>query len=191
MTHQQAFFNKLGSEGKVFSKRLYPSALTLDFCLVLGLLHAHIEDSEGFVASVPGVVDDSQSGRLGGYEDSRLASGDWHRLTQRIFIFQRRGQTLAADHLATHQMTDIPRNALQPDLFAQQGCGNREHTRTDRRWKHTKTNTFGLKSSFSLVPATIHFLSGETRRTLTLKLSHIIKLDFLVRVELASVHTDP
>lgn len=55
----------------------------------------------------------------------------------------------------------------------------------------TTRNTFGLKSLLSLVPAVIHFLSGETRSMLTLKVSHTIMLDFLVKVESASVHRDP
>lgn len=37
----------------------------------------------------------------------------------------------------------------------------------------------------------IHFLSGETTSTLTLKVSHTIMLDFLVKAEPAKVHTDP
>lgn len=37
----------------------------------------------------------------------------------------------------------------------------------------------------------MHFLSGDTRSTLTLKLSHTITLDVLVKAEPASVHTDP
>lgn len=59
------------------------------------------------------------------------------------------------------------------------------------RLSNTTRNTFGLKSSLSLVPAVIHFLSRETRRVLTLKESHTITLDFLVKAESASVHTDP
>lgn len=61
-----------------------------------------------------------------------------------------------------------------------------------RKHKPKKSrNTFGLKSSLSLVPAVIQFLSGETRSMLTLKVSHTVRLDFSVRVESASVHTDP
>lgn len=76
----------------------------------------------------------------------------------------------------------------------------RQHTRTYQSRKRNKNevvsqkkqkNTFGLKSSLSLVPATIHFLSGETRSMLTLKVSHTITLDILVNAESASVHTDP
>lgn len=52
-------------------------------------------------------------------------------------------------------------------------------------------HTFGLESLLSLVPAAIHLLSGETRSMLTLKLSHTIILDFLVKTESCSVHTDP
>ena len=55
----------------------------------------------------------------------------------------------------------------------------------------TTRNTFGLKSLWSLVPAAIHLLSGETRSMLTLKLSHTVMLDFLVKAESSSVHTDP
>lgn len=62
---------------------------------------------------------------------------------------------------------------------------------TQQKWGSQSKNTFGLKSSLSLVPATIHFLSGETRSMLTLKVSHTITLDILVNAESASVHTDP
>lgn len=52
-------------------------------------------------------------------------------------------------------------------------------------------NTFGLKSSLSLVPAMMYFLSGETRSMLTLKVSHTLTLDLWVKFKSASVHTEP
>lgn len=55
----------------------------------------------------------------------------------------------------------------------------------------TTRHTFGPKSLLSLVPAAIHLLSGEARSMLTLKLAHTIMLDFLVKAESSSVHTDP
>lgn len=67
----------------------YISGLTLDLRLVLHLFYADIEDSESFVASKLSVVDDGQSGWLGGYEDSSLAATDWHSLAQRIVVFRR------------------------------------------------------------------------------------------------------
>lgn len=52
-------------------------------------------------------MDDGQSGRLGGYEDSSLAPGDWYGLAQRIIVLRRRGQTLGVNHLSTSQTSEI------------------------------------------------------------------------------------
>ncbi len=154
------------------------------------------------------MVDDCQSGRPGGYEDSSLAPNDWQRLAQRIFIFRRRGQTLGVNHLHTKQTTQIYKVNINISLLLCEHLqyfphcvtctevlwqSTQEQTRAGNTNKKSKTtrNTFGLKSSLSLVPAMIHFLSGETRSMLTLKESHTITLDFSVNVESASVHTDP
>lgn len=59
------------------------------------------------------------------------------------------------------------------------------------RLSNREGNTLGLKSSLSLVPAIIHFLSGDTRRVLTLKESHTMTLDFWVKLVSVSVQTDP
>lgn len=82
------------------------SVLTLDLQLVLSLFNADIEDREDFVVWVLIVVDDGQSGRLGGYEDGSLAPNDWHRLAQRIFVLSGRGQTLSVNHLPMNQTTE-------------------------------------------------------------------------------------
>lgn len=37
----------------------------------------------------------------------------------------------------------------------------------------------------------MYFLSGETRSMLTLKVSHTLTLDLLVKFKSASVHTEP
>ena len=176
------------------------SILTQDLWLVLSLFNADIEDSEGFVVAALFVVDDGQSGSLGGYEDSSLAPSDWHRLAQRILVLRGRGQTLSVNHLQSNQTTEVYKMCVSclpvspcctgviENTWGQSAAGN---TRHKIRLSKTTRNTFGLKSSLSLVPAVIHFLSGETRSVLTLKLSHTTMLDFLVKVESASVHTDP
>ena len=93
------------------------SVLTLYLGLVLCLLNADIKDREDFVVWALTVVDDGQSGRLGGYEDSSLAPNDWHRLAQRIFILWGRGQALSVNHLPTDQTTEIQKMCFNVNVF--------------------------------------------------------------------------
>lgn len=93
------------------------SVLTLYLRLVLRLLNADIKDREDFVVWALIVVDDGQSGRLGGYEDSSLAPNDWHRLAQRIFVLGRRGQALSVNHLPTNQTAEIQKMRFNVTFF--------------------------------------------------------------------------
>lgn len=53
------------------------------------------------------------------------------------------------------------------------------------------TITFGLISIFSVVPARIHFLSGDARSRFTLNVSHTTRVDSFDSEGLVRVWTEP
>lgn len=68
------------------------------------------------------MVKDSQSGRLGGYEDSSPAPNDWHRLAKGLFILRRRGQTLSVKHLAEKKTKHKMQNSISINAFDYSNC---------------------------------------------------------------------
>lgn len=88
-----------------FSCKLLHQVLTQDFWLILSLFNADIQDSEGFVVSGAIAMDDGQSSRLSGYENSSLAPSDWHTLAQRFLVLWWKGQTLSVHHLQAKYIT--------------------------------------------------------------------------------------
>ena len=141
---------------------------TLDLRLVLGLFHVDIQHSEGFVRrAVAQGMDGGQHGSLGGYEDSRLAPGDWQTLALGLLL-RDRGQALSIDHLP-HTMDAI---VMMSSSESNREMMREETTSRQLRIQLTWENTFGLKLALFLDAAKTHFLSGETSRRLTERESH-------------------
>ena len=131
-------------------------------------------------------MDGGQPGRLGGYEDSRLALGDWQTLALGLLL-RDRGQALSIDHLP---------QTMDAVVMMSWSESNREMMREETTSRQltiqlTWENTFGLKLALFLDAAKTHFLSGETSSRLTGKESHTGNRELKDKAGRAKVDKNP